>query len=570
MKRRRLRWRREDGYDLTSRPSRRAVGAAVIAAVVAVGAAFALNQTQALESLELKSIDARFELRGSTKPPPAVVIVGIDPQTFSQLQLQWPFPRHLHGKVIELLKHDGAAAIVYDVQFTEPTTPADRSDGAKRAALAQDNSLIEAVQKAGNVVLASSEVGKRGETDVFGGEEVLRKIGARAGAAIFSPDSDGIDRRMALSYRGLRTLGVVGAEVADGRAISPDSLDGGRAWIDFVGPPGTVREVSFAKVLHNEVPASTFRNKVVVVGATASNLQDVHATPVDRSGLMSGPELTANAIVTAQSGFPLRASPLFVAVFFIVAMGSIAPLASLRFPPVWVLAGAAGLGLAYVLAAQWAFDSGSIVPECGPLAALLLGCVGAVAADSFGERRRLQDLKRAIGRLDRKGPKFFISYRRNESQWQAMLLTRALVERLGSAGVFMDKAAIEPGEIWPREIEEAAAGCAVMLVLIGPGWLGVSGPDGTRRLDDLHDWVRREITTGLERRDCVVVPVLHDGAATPDRESLPEPLRALVDCYAISFTGEDMDAEIDRIELLEQERMRSYLRRGSPIGSVQK
>ena len=313
-------------YDWAARPSWRAGGTAAVAALAAVGVALLLHQTGALEALELKTVDARFSLRGSHKPPATVLIVGIDPQTFSRLQLQWPFPRSLHGRVIELLRRDGAKAIVYDVQFTEPTTPADRSQSVRHAAIDQDDALIRAVQKAGNVVLASSEVGRHGETAIFGGGGVLARIRARAGAAIFPPDSDGVDRRMILSYRGLRTLGIVGAEVASGQALSTSALGGGRAWIDFVGPPGTVTEVSFASVLRGQVPASTFAGKTVVVGATASNLQDVHATPVDGPELMSGPELTANALITAQNGFPLQATAGYLALFLIVALGVVAPL----------------------------------------------------------------------------------------------------------------------------------------------------------------------------------------------------------------------------------------------------
>ena len=48
------------------------------------------------------------------------------------------------------------------------------------------------------------------------------------------------------------------------------------------------------------------RGKVVVVGATAPSLQDLHPTSTTGSGLMPGPEIQASAIVTALEGFPLR------------------------------------------------------------------------------------------------------------------------------------------------------------------------------------------------------------------------------------------------------------------------
>jgi CHASE2 domain-containing sensor protein len=537
------------------------VGIAALAGVAAVGIALLLHQTHALDGLELKSVDARFALRGSREPSSAIVIVGIDPQTFSRLQLQWPFPRSLHARVIDRLKRDGAKAIVYDVQFTEPTTPASGTRSARQPAIGQDNLLIDAVRHAGNVVLATSEVGAHGENQIFGGAGVLARVGARAGAAIFPADSDGVNRRMLFSYRGLPTLGVVGAEVASGQALAASWLGAGIAWIDFAGPAGTMPEVSFASVLRDEVSPSVFTGKTVVVGATASNLQDVHATPFGDSGLMSGPELTANAIATAENGLPLRSSSGYVAVLLIMAFGLCAPFAGLRFQPVWVLAGSSAIGVVYALVVQVAFQAGSIVPLCDPLVALVLGCVGAVVADSLGERRRLQALKRALGPLRGEGSQFFISYRRSQSQWPAKILNHALVERFGSSSVFMDMTAIDAGDIWPREIEEASAGCSVMLVLIGPSWLEVRKPDGTRRLDDPQDWVRREVKAGLEHADSVVVPVLHDGAVMPSRNDLPDPLKPLVECHAISFTGEDLDTEVDRlIASVQSGRIRGKLR----------
>src|SRR5579863_1266067 len=153
------------------------------AALLAVGVGLLIHQTHSLEALELKSVDMRFALRGKRRPPSSLVIVGIDPRTFARLQLQWPFPRELHAELIERLRRDRVKAIVYDVQFTEPTTPANGGRAAAQSAVEEDDVLIGAVRKAGDVVLATSEVGYGGETNIFGGGAILARIGARAGAA---------------------------------------------------------------------------------------------------------------------------------------------------------------------------------------------------------------------------------------------------------------------------------------------------------------------------------------------------------------------------------------------------
>jgi CHASE2 domain-containing sensor protein len=540
---------------------------AALAALAAVAIALVLHQTHALESIELKSIDARFRLRGTRGPPSSIVIVGIDPQTFTALQLQWPFPRSLHAELIRRLKRDGARAIVYDVQFTEPSTPVNGSASAKEAANRQDDDLIEAVHKAGNVVLASSEVGERGETDIFGGGRILTEIGARAGAAIVPTDTDGVDRRMLVSYHGLRTLGVVAAEAATGRTVPENALAGGSAYIDFVGPAGTIPSVSFASALRGEAPARTFAGKTVIVGAAASNLQDVHETPFGESGLMSGAELTANAMVTVEEGFPLHTASGYLALLLIIALATFAPILGLRVAPGWVLAAGAVVCLVYGVVVQVAFQRESILPLVDPLCALFLGCVGAVAADSLGERRRLQALGRELGARS-VAPSFFISYRRDLSSWQAWRLRDALVDRFGESSVFIDAATLDAGEIWPQEIEEASARCGVMLVLLCPDWVNVSKEGRGRCLEDPHDWVRREVEAGLGREDAVVVPVLHDRADMPARKELPEPLRRLVDCHAETLSAERLNNDIDRlVASIDSGRMRDWARRSRIDGA---
>src|SRR5439155_21564797 len=127
---------------------------------------------------------------------------------------------------------------------------------------------------------------------------------------------------------GLEHFALVAAEVARGRPIRRSELGGTRAWIDFAGGSGTVREIPFSQVVRGRVPAGTFSGKVVVVGATAPSLQDIHATST--SAAMPGPEVQANAIETALRGFPLKSAPQWLNVLLIVLFGLMAPALSLR------------------------------------------------------------------------------------------------------------------------------------------------------------------------------------------------------------------------------------------------
>ncbi|MFT5718233.1 MAG: signal transduction histidine kinase, partial [Oleiphilaceae bacterium] len=66
--------------------------------------------------------------------------------------------------------------------------------------------------------------------------------------------------------------------------------------IPFAGPGGTFPTYSYIDVMLDQIPADTFRDKTVLIGASASGLGDVIPTPVSKStSPMSGVELHANA-----------------------------------------------------------------------------------------------------------------------------------------------------------------------------------------------------------------------------------------------------------------------------------
>ena len=330
--------------------------------------ASAATGSASLHGLELGSVDTRFSVRGDQEPSPELAVVGIDDDTFSELKLQWPFPRRLHAKVIDQLVEDGAKAIAFDVQFTEATDPRD------------DNALVEAVHRAGNVVLATSEVSAQGKHAIFGGNAVLRQIGARAGNTVYIPDSDGTVRRFPYALQNLESFAVASAEVAKGEFIEDDGFDApdGGAWIDYAGPPKTIPTYSYVDVLYGRVNPDRFKDKIVVVGATSPVLQDVKQTPYGGE-LMSGSEVQANAIATVLDGVPLRSAPGWLNIALILLLAAIGPLAGFLMRPVMALILALGSALVFVAICQLAFNTGTIVAVVCPLLALVVGAVGTLA-----------------------------------------------------------------------------------------------------------------------------------------------------------------------------------------------
>jgi adenylate cyclase len=364
-------------------------------ALLASGLGCLAYATHVLRRPELQTIDARFAIRGTLgKRVAGLVVVGIDNTTFSDfnrqhLFAQWPFPRRYHARVIEQLHRAGAKVIAFDVQFTEPTDTTD------------DNALVEAVGHAGKMVLATTQVGPHGTTDVLGGDEVLHQLGARAANTNLIPDSDGVLRNMRYSIDGLKSFPVAVAEADTARPVRASRFGGARrpVPIDYAGPPGTVPSISYSRVYNGQFPRGFFAGKIVIVGATAESLQDVHQTPTSGSAPMAGAEILANATATVLGGIPLREAPGWLNIALIVILGCAAPLSSVRMPALRSLLGSLALGALVAVAIQLAFNNGWIIAFTYPLAALLIAALGTLAVIYLSEAFQRQHVRDIFSRF---------------------------------------------------------------------------------------------------------------------------------------------------------------------------
>ena len=112
---------------------------------VAVFAFYALlTLTEAWEQIERRGFDTLTVASAPGRSTLPITIVGIDEPSLAQVGKQWPWPRSLYAKVVDELARSGALVIVLDLMFSEPSTPA------------EDAALASAIERAGNVVLASN------------------------------------------------------------------------------------------------------------------------------------------------------------------------------------------------------------------------------------------------------------------------------------------------------------------------------------------------------------------------------------------------------------------------------
>ena len=372
---------------MASRLSRLRTVLILAVGIVLTGLGILAYVTDALEQPELDMVDARFSIRDEDPPPDDLVVVKIDDVTFDTLEMRWPFPRSLHGKVIDQIVADKPKAIGYDVQFSEASEDFD-----------SDLALAEAVAGAkGRIALATTEVNEKGEGKFLGGPQAVLEedLGARFGNGLFPYDEGGVIRRTSHSIDGMETLGVATVEAGTGKQVDPgpaDSEEG--AWIDYLGPPNTIKSVSFSRVANGRTPKGFFRDKYVIVGPTAPSLQDVHPTSISGEQ-MSGAEIQANALDTVRAAFPLTSAPDGLNIALIVLLGLAAPVASLRFSPLRALALALGIGVVFTVAAQLAFNADTVLAFVYPVGTLVAVSIAVLALHYLTvafERERVRDL----------------------------------------------------------------------------------------------------------------------------------------------------------------------------------
>jgi adenylate cyclase len=364
----------------------------------------------------------------------------------------WPWPRDYYAAVIDYLSGAGVRAIGIDLSFSEPslfTTLGVADDDADLARAFIGRPVVQATmltQETRASTLADRQwpdvlrSGRRsrplaGISPRFNKITLPHELLLRAGDAVgwigFEPDPDGVARtvRPAASYSPLgadRAVEILGFPLAlaveagarvemlpgrpaaerlvvDGRPIALDEW--GRLVLHFHGGENAYRSFSFAKVLESakrrlagvpvkEAPPEDFKDKIVIVGATATGLLDLRATAV--SAILPGYLMHATALDNLLHGDPLRRPGtnvrLAIIVLIAVVAGKLAT--SLRTFRSGTLAAAAA-GVFYLGFALWAFWARQLwLDAVAPMAAVALawaGGTGYLYVTEGRERRFLRD-----------------------------------------------------------------------------------------------------------------------------------------------------------------------------------
>lgn len=342
-----------------------------------------------------RTTDLRFSDRLFVPREPSgnIVIVAIDDKSIQAIG-RWPWSRAVHAEMVDKLTAFGARTIGYDLNFSEPDLKDQKGD----------QKLIASVRAGTNVVLPvefdlrRTSSGYVGSAPLYPLPELKEKV--ILGHTNMTPDPDGVIRTVPVSiFDSVANAHVksFAAVIDAGFPIELGMTDGdGMLRINYAGPPGTFPRYSFSDVLDGKIGADKFKDKMVLVGATAPDLHDEQLTPVSRGVLMPGVELHANAVETLISGKYLQVASPAVAIalifLFTFIVGFLVSRGRLRYGTIALVVILAG----YFFAVLIAFEMGWILPIVFPILAALLSYLVLVAVRYFFEQKERQRTRKAL------------------------------------------------------------------------------------------------------------------------------------------------------------------------------
>ncbi|HZV63958.1 MAG TPA: adenylate/guanylate cyclase domain-containing protein [Telluria sp.] len=333
-----------------------------------------------LVPLENRVLDAfvRYHAAGM-QPDPDIVIVHIDDTSFARMNDvagAWPWPRSVHGELVQGMLRQHPKAIVFDIMFSEHDVYRPDSDRLFNEALAGTSNVYFPIVR---LPAARDATGPRA-ADVVARLGFERTPGAdgeariallpplavdarywRTGTINFLSDEDGVGRRYGLYTDAhgwlipslpARVAGDLGYRVPR----QPDMLlawRGGATAFPHIKYADLYLDAGREKPLR---PSDELTGKIVIVGTDASGLNDLRLTPI--ASLYPAVQILATAIDNLKNQRMMRT------------------------PPDWLMPALALLTLAILF---WTFERAFNVLRVG--AALLAGSAAVLAGTYWGITR---------------------------------------------------------------------------------------------------------------------------------------------------------------------------------------
>ncbi len=394
-----------------------------------------------VSSLEHQGQALMWELRGVKLAPEDIVILAIDEESLSQGQhyldqpdaypelaaiSSWPWPRATYAEAVEKLLEAGADAIALDIVFAQPSSYGPEDDQVFAKVLAERGMQVVLAAEYGDVDLRQGSL-IQPTLPISDFQETPVKVGA----INFPIEPNGKIHRLSRKFLDdlreveVNLLGedffsdtneprVLSFSEATLEAAQSDYVKDDRGYIFFHGPAKTFQHIPFWYILDEQLWKSQldngrfFEDKIVLIGSTATLLQDFHAAPFSRSLLYSEPmpgvEILANTVASLRDDLVMYSlaqrswlSALVVAGWLGGMAISISRISS-RQPLRRFMWAAIGAGAWGVVGFVLFIAGGVIIPIAVPILGVLGFATADVAIGLFSEQLQKKNLRNTLAR----------------------------------------------------------------------------------------------------------------------------------------------------------------------------
>ncbi|HEY9645453.1 MAG TPA: CHASE2 domain-containing protein [Chroococcidiopsis sp.] len=237
-----------------------------------------LFKLAALEPLEYVAYHQIFRLRGEKPWDDRIVLIAIDDVSLKRLG-RFPLSRQHYVELFERLIDADPSIVVVNLLWSE-SSPEDRR-------------LAAVMARYGRVVLAEAQDATRMPLLPV---KPLRDVAIALGHILETPDSDNTVRHIIPLVGNRPALGVAAVESYSlvREAIPLPPLDR-PLWVNWPGPASHLTHYSLVDVIQGRVPPAALRDKIVLVGVTATGI-DPMRSPFDGSYTSSNVHLHAAVI----------------------------------------------------------------------------------------------------------------------------------------------------------------------------------------------------------------------------------------------------------------------------------
>jgi len=311
---------------------------------------FSIRPLNPFQVLQLRTEDFFFlnTLRFRTPPPELkdIVLIALDDESYAKVNQRWPWDRSIYAKLTDNLSLQKPRLILLDVAF-----------GGESQNPKSDTLLADSIHKAGNVVIAYY-LGDYGE-QVYPLEKI-RVVSLDSGFVNKPLDPDFTIRRVqpfqwtldgklvdtALELKAASY--IFGADLSPSkgspfirfqkRGNQPSRLRGletsipirrdGTLFLNYQAKREDFTSIPVWKVLANQLPPDTLKDKIVIFGITYRIMHDIHNSPF---GAIPGVIIVANFLLMILSGSYIREAGLWVNLLMLFLVGLATAHATYRF-----------------------------------------------------------------------------------------------------------------------------------------------------------------------------------------------------------------------------------------------